>query len=615
MAGITRKGGQVNAEPQPLPSSESRQIVFLDRAIPASEGAVTVDLRSPDMRSTQELSKEDLLDRILADKSGPWLDALMRWIGALNCQNASLGWWAYTSTAKNLLSSPLGMKVLETLATAELARVDTVGNLQIVGASAGQRDALRRLLSGSGITVSDRTGVRARFAGEVARLRAAARLLHQAARAWTGFLFTPTHRPKALPDLCLVTYVDAPPQADNDAYFGALPELLDAMRRGLGCLYVPYVYTPYRARLQAFRQATGRDVAPLFGFLGVLDHLWALARSLRELTNFKYSVASSDPMCAALSPLLREALVDDLAAGGYLHNLLVFRATRGMVRRLNPRMLVYPYENKSLEKALLLGARDANGSAQASRTPRIVAYQHTSVTPRHRSLLFEPGEAAITPLPDCIITVGDVTRRWLERNGRYPQGIFRTGCALRQRWRKLLPFRNRWQDAPRVLLALSSSRAELIRAVEFLAKAKRSLAHIEIGVRPHPNFPLSVLPNALREWVGESALDLTGTLLDGNLEWCDVVAYVSSTVGLEGLMVGRPIIKLAVDPLDPDPLLEDVPMRWTATSPEQVFEILGDISLLGSDELERRRAATTDYLRTYFRPVSEQALEHFLPAR
>lgn len=48
---------------------------------------------------------------------------------------------------------------------------------------------------------------------------------------------------------------------------------------------------------------------------------------------------------------------------------------------------------------------------------------------------------------------------------------------------------------------------------------------------------------------------LTGrNALADNLAWCDVVVYVSSTVALEALGRGRPVINLVIsDPVDPDP--------------------------------------------------------------
>ena len=60
--------------------------------------------------------------------------------------------------------------------------------------------------------------------------------------------------------------------------------------------------------------------------------------------------------------------------------------------------LIYPFENKSLEKCLLLGL---NGSIET------IGYQHSSITPRHFSFLMGKEEINVTPIPDKIITSGN----------------------------------------------------------------------------------------------------------------------------------------------------------------------------------------------------------------
>lgn len=479
---------------------------------------------------------------------GAGRDAFIEWLGGLNRANASLGWWAYTSTAKNLLSSPLGDAYL--------------AGLKGVPASAAP-----------------------------AALEPLARLLWQFLKMlalWaSGALRPPRDSP---PQAVIFTYVDGAFRGGPDAFFGTL-----AQQAGVRARYVAFVHSAYRAALP---KLAAQGYEPLFGSLRLADLAWSLKAALGAWWRAgRYDGA-----------LLRRALRWDLGRGGYFYNLLVHRAALRLFARWQPRWLVYPYENKALEKMLLLAVRSASPGT------RIVGYQHSAVTRRHATLLFAPGEAAATPLPDRIVTVGEVTRRYLEANGRYPAGIFVTGCALRQQ--RAAPLARRAGGGSiRLLLALSSSRRELGEAVALCRAMLGAERGLELAIRAHPEFPLAVLPPDLRAWAERNARDFSGTPLAENLAWCDAVAYVSSTVALEALGRGRPLIHLATgEALDPDPLLDPVELCWRADSPAALAAAARAIAALDAGEFERRRRQALDYIDRYLKPPTPQALAEFFPA-
>jgi len=539
-------------------------------------------------------------------RGAEWTALFSRWLGGLNRRNAGLSWWCYTSSAKNLLSSTLGRRLLEVLAVRE-AVTRHAGRLEVRGATPGQMEAIARLLRIDSVPVGGASWHLRGLRRAWQRMEGLLRQAHQALRVWLGFAFNAAGNWHGV-QLCLFTYADTLRRPGVDGYFGALHALAGALRPELRIGHAAYVYAPYRSRLRELHATDGARTFALFSLLGPLDLACALVSAARALFPRADLAGEEGTVFRAVEPLLKEALVEDVRVGGYLHNLLVYRAVRRLVERSDIRMLVYPYENKSLEKALLLGAR-------ASRpTLPIVGYQHTSITRRHVTLCFEPGEAAVTPLPDRIVTVGQVTRSYLERHGNYPAGIFVTGCALRQAWDAALPRAPRAGQPPRVLLALSSSRAELVEAVAFVRTAAQRHA-LEIGVRPHPNFPLALLPAELRAWLAQSATDFSGTLLAQNLEWCDAVAYVSSTVALEALMRGRPAVNLRLsDAIDPDPLLEPAALAWRVDSPDGLIAALAELRDLDGEAFAQRQHASIEKMKEYFRPVSNEALAHFLPA-
>lgn len=582
------------------PGKPGRELLFVD-VLPArlAEGEIAVDLRRD---ALAEPPGRDELTRIQRAYAEQWSAAFVDWMGRLNRQNASLAWWAHTSTAKNFLSSPLGNQCFDILALERLLARTEAGRVFVIGADAAQQAALLGRLAGAAGRWRVRTSSR-----QPTGIEALARLAWQFSRIF-GLWCLGRFRPPSgrAPDAVAFTYVDGAFRNGPDAFFGSLAQHFAARTPAISVSYVAFVHSGYLATLSKLAAAK-RRYAALFSFLRLPDLLWSLGASFRAWRRAR-GVLSPDLDCMPGTPLLRGALLWDLGKGGYFYNVLVYRAARRMLSRWRPRWLLYPYENKALEKSLLLAAREACPRC------RVVGFQHTSITRRHATLLFAEGEAEITPLPDRIVTVGEVTRRFLEAHGRYPAGLLATGCALRQQSGPPLE-RRASNETPRMLLALSSSRQELSSAVEMCRKAMESGARFELGIRPHPEFPLASLGASLRAWVGDCAIDLTGTALHANLEWCDCVAYVSSTVALEALGRGRPVVHLVLaEALNPDPILDPVAFHWAADTPAGLAATLGTIAALGEAEFEQRQRDGLGYVARYLGPLTPEALEAFLPA-
>lgn len=565
-------------------------------------GAVCVDL-SPGPRSgsgTETLTAHELLTQWSANA----VDWFAAWLGQMNARHAGLRWWAYSSTSKNFLSSALGSRVLEVLALRNLARSGLYRVIYVASATPGQMQSAARLLRPE-FTVTLPSASWLCLCAFVAHALAIARTIFQAARIRGAFRFG-NIPPETRCDIVLFTYLDGEFSAGWDRYFGDLTALIRQQQPNLRTACVAYVYTPYRQRLDEMLARAAEPYLPLYGFLDTGILLYALARSIAATFGLGKYAAGTDVDAAAMADLLQEALIEDVSRRGYLHNLLVHYATARMVRTLSPSRVIYPYENKSLEKTLLLGARAASADI------KLIGYQHTSITPRHVGLRFEAKEASTTPLPDRIITTGRITRDYLEHSGNYPAGLLVAGCALRQAWMPPLPQRPLAANHPRILLALSSSIGELVSSVEFMRHVKTRLPDAEIGVRPHINFPLASLPHELLEWVRAHARDFSGSALQENIAWADVTAYVSSTVALESLMLGRPVICLTIDSGNPDPLLGNPRFRWSAANADEFVAALNALAGLDSTQLDDEREAALDYVRSYLSPKSPQAIAQFL---
>jgi hypothetical protein len=523
--------------------------------------------------------------------------AFVDWLGRMNAANASPSWWAHTTSAKNLLASPFGNAVFDLLGLRLTLEARAEPRIGIVGASDAQAAVIRRLAGDGSMQVTDRRAAR-RHPGLV-RLRLWVQCL-RAVGAWAWWLRS--MRSSARADVRLFTYVDAGFRDGNDAFFGPLSDLLTRRDPPASCEHHAFLHGTHRGIVPLLRGAARFRYSPLYGELELIDFVDALREALEAAAQVDRWPSPALLEGLDLEPLFREALRQDVAGGAYYAVLLVHRAARRLAARMRPAVFLYPFENKTLEKLLLLGLREGNPGG------RIVGYQHTSVTPRHTTLLFGPGEAERTPLPDVVVTTGEVTRDYLEANGRYPAGLLNAGCALRQPQRQVLPRRKADKNA-HVLLVLSSSTAELIEATRRLLEVGTLEPEWQLAIRPHPEFPLSRLPESLRSAALARARDLSGTPLEENLLWADAVAYASSTAALEALMAGRPVINLDLgEPLEVDPVLEPPPFHWRARSAQDLADAVREILALGDEGFAQRRDAARAFTERYLRPPTPDRL-------
>jgi len=139
------------------------------------------------------------------------------------------------------------------------------------------------------------------------------------------------------------------------------------------------------------------------------------------------------------------------------------------------------------------------------------------------------------------------------------------------------------------------------------------MPNIELGIRPHINFPLAMLPDDLLYWVNSKAQDFSGTLLEDNLFWCSATVYVSSTVALETLMRGKPIINFSVgDMISPDPVIGEVPFHWCVNNESEMVNILSQLKGMSESYYEDCSLRAINYVRDYLKPIDNAGLQEFI---
>ena len=99
-----------------------------------------------------------------------------------------------------------------------------------------------------------------------------------------------------------------------------------------------------------------------------------------------------------------------------------------------------------------------------------------------------------------------------------------------------------------------------------------------------------------------------------DLQICDAVLYWGTTVSLEALMVGKPIIQFdRGDCLNYDPLFEFIDFKWQVKLGYSLLIAIQKILNLSDIQYGEGQRLGRMYAEQYFYPVTKDNLAAFLP--
>ena len=552
--------------------------------------------------------------KLFRERSADFRDKYIRFMGELNVANRSPDWWAMRFTTKNPLATPLCRDTASFLLIAELARCATRPLLVITDSPdlAAQVEFWGRREEIDVVNLRRQPGVARRFL----KRRTPVGIIRASLRTFLLWIRSRRLRPtRNLTDAHLVvTSVTHPysfqaPNGYRDAYFGTLVQQLGQSNLKPLVLAIPFE-RPFQ-QLKSFHAL--KDTVPLVP----LDACLTLGSLLACIIRCLFLSISPSKLQGSMeidgrdiSCLVQRSVADARHSGDMFLDMRTYYCAKWLARNIRVKRWLYPFENRAFEKMLLLGVESE------SPTTEMVGYQHASLTQSHTNFIFAPGESAVAPLPDSILTTGEVITNWLERKGNYPQGIFKTACALRQSQPKIIPEKTVRSSNPRVLVALATNIEEYVGALLFLQEAFVGKGRVgkdgfEVRIRPHPEYPLesalAIAPLAGPKFYAKS----TGSLAD-DLEWADVVLYASSTVGLEAVSMGIPVVYIDLGAfLDTDPMYGWSGLRWSVKEPAELAETIQHITGLPQEELQTLQQKGREYAAAYLKPITASVLETF----
>ena len=555
-----------------------------------------------------EINRQELFD----EKRESYNKKYLTFISRINKNNHSFYWWALNFPNKYPLFSDLYNKIISFLIIADLIRRESADCLLIV---TGERDVVEQVrLSKVAAEVDLIDEIKENFnivplINEYLPLYVALAFLRTILLKLYEHLYLNVSLNTRKRYLVIKSLINRQTQnKDNhyrDAYFGEVHKYLS--QKDVPYIFFVTIWAPYITNLKKIKtKDPNLKIIPLEFYVSVYKIMLCFMQSLKRhfllfSINGKQEIAGLD-----VSYLLKKEVITDCRTHRFYTNLLEYYCVKALLSRIQIERFIYPFENRSWEQMAIYALREAQ------KNIKIIGYQHSSITSRHLNLILEDEERAVIPLPDQVITIGEITKGFLETTGNFPKAMLRIGCALRQAIISNSELRKRSDKINNILVVVTSSLDEYVKTLRFLNKSFCNHNLFEIRISPHPIFSI------------EKAIKLASPLnfnfkvekdvsIKESLKWADVLLYTSSTVSLEALSLGIPVIYLELgELLKPDPLFGYDGLKWAVSDPDNLLATIDFIDNLPNGEFRILQDKAKEYTRRYFYPVTEENLEQFI---
>ncbi|MFA6169589.1 MAG: hypothetical protein WCW67_02050 [Candidatus Margulisiibacteriota bacterium] len=548
----------------------------------------------------------NVCDRPLAETER-FLAEYIDLIGDVNSKYQSIKWWSYSLSSKDYVSSSFFDELYRTICLAKKIKCSGAEPIVVVADSPRvarqlkylcEKDNKRVILFGfrSWLCVLLFSLSRQMFSSALFLLKQYYRIIVCSMFLHRRKLFgSKMNGGKRYVIRSWATIVSLSSSPYQDLYFGSLENDLKSKRLNVEMLVG--VLGDFIAAVKLMR-ADGRPL-PQEILLRLIDPILALFYCRLKPCKIKGPVYFQD---IDVFLLLNSCLAYERSCGQDLHNMLYYCLGKRLARHYRPDTCIFSHENYPWEKMLILGLR-------ATAKPFIIGYQHSVLYQALTSVLLGRNEKDFIPLPDRIVTVGNITRDYLVKEGHYPPARLRSGCSLSAV--KLGPVIKSRSMSKNLLVVLGC----YPRAKEMLEFVISSLkkSDFQLIIRPHPAAPLAGYIDSLAfDLKALKNIEISSSPLAKDLERSFAVLYDGSKVALEAMGVGLPVIKISHfhDIISYDPLINFPLNKLKAGSEKSLVTLLNEIALKGENEDQKIKAQR--YYREYLGQKGEECFSLFL---
>lgn len=308
--------------------------------------------------------------------------------------------------------------------------------------------------------------------------------------------------------------------------------------------------------------------------------------------------------------LFEEELSTHWVSNGAANALLTMAVVRNWARSNLPiNRIIYLYENQPWERAVCWEARRSLPGAV------LVGYRNTLAPRLLLNFYLAPGEAKEAPLPDRVITDGNLTAELLSADGYEPDFVRVAGALQMQDLLDLRPPPGRpsaSETEATVLVAFSGGLEETAALAHMAVQLFDEAEGVQVVFKFHPSMPFEKVSRLLGDrfpaHVRVSEEPITELILKSS-----VMVYTESTVCVQALALGLPVIHLRTQfEFDMDPL-EAVPdARLVATGLEELRQKVRWLLAHREEYIAEHQEEWKHQVQEMYGPVTEESFRAFV---
>lgn len=534
-------------------------------------------------------------------------------IGSISKENNCLEWWATDIASKNRFTSGIPELLTCFISIVEAARSKQFSIMVVLNPDWTVIPSLKKSFLQDKIECILGDGVLKKrfFSTVIARFKILVSVIREFGIIWIKSIYCRGKLRKKLKDVInknesfylikSFIYNNSFSKDNNykDAFFGKLPDLLKTNKN---VLIFAILLGNYRFCIKEIRKCNSVKIIPIDFFITFVD----LIRAFKTFIFSKITVNNKYFFNYEIGNLIKNELTRTWN-GIQCYQLLHYYIIKQLLNKTKVDTFLLTYENNPWEKMCITALR------QASPNTFIIGYQHTIVSHASANMFISRHENKIMPMPDKILTVGEATKNILMKYGNFSDVSIRSSCGLRFEYLfniTQLPRRNNGN----ILLALEGI-PEVYKMVDYVIRELGGNNKYKVKIRTHPVLPWKYFEhNHGFDLAKNPDFHLSlGAPLKDDLEWADTVIYWGSTVGVEALNVGRPVIHYNIGSiLNYDPLFENSNLKWVVSENDRLVATLEKITGLTNEEFDSRMEKTLKYLNTYFHPINDENLKEFI---
>ncbi|MCR4290324.1 MAG: hypothetical protein NUV86_08720, partial [Candidatus Scalindua sp.] len=390
----------------------------------------------------------------------------------------------------------------------------------------------------------------------------------------------------------------------SDSFFGRLPEFL--IGKGERVVILAGIVNNYGRVLKKLSKCEENyPIIPQEYFLRMSDVVKVALEVYFNRINLREKIELYD---LDVTTIIQDELDTNYRETLYIRTELLQRyIIKNMLAQCSIHTFTTTYENNPWEKICILSLSEYSSST------KIMGYQHAVISRASANMYVSKDEMPFIPMPDKVLTTGDITKSMLEKYGSYPKNSIKSSCALRHEYIYKLK-RKDFTRSCKILVALEGV-YECYKLVNFVFNALSGTNDFQVIIRTHPARPFNKIKNDLCFDIDSHTNFSVSTqkTLKEDLSEVDILIYWGSTVAMEALMMGIPVIHVSLDDIVAvDPLFDCRHLKWTVKNREELQEVISQIYNLPEQNYLDQYDEAKSYIEKYLKKVTDNRLYEFI---